>query len=237
MQSKSIVLVSIFFVHFATFGLDVLGQANQGNANAMYSIGNQLCALPVDWTKCKTGMQYLWSAHLKHHPNALNQYIYYGFRHFEELTADEQHKIYNLKDMMSVTQKIQMAEASATVYPKKAQTIFLEAANQNHIGAQLSYIKYSFTRENWEFNTKLIIKFLHSLQNHDDLSRLMLAELYAQGFLVKKNARRFRSLASSVWRKLLNQPEELERLVQKTKSIVHHGRQKYELNRKVNGSK
>ena len=97
----------------------------------MYSIGNQLYALPVDSTKCKTGMQYL-VIHLKHHPNAFNQYIYYGFRHFEELTADEQHKIYNLRNIMSVTQKIQMAEASATVYPKSSN-YFLEAANQNHV--------------------------------------------------------------------------------------------------------
>ena len=130
-----------------------------------------------------------------------------------------------------------MANTMATIYPKKAQSIFLEAANQNHLTAQLGYVKYSFTQESWKFNTKLIIKFLHQLQNHDDLSRLMLAELYAQGFLVKKSAKKFRSLASSVWRKQLNQPEELKRLVHKAKSMIQHGRQKYELNRKVNGSK
>ena len=56
-------------------------------------------------------------------------------------------------------------------------------------------------------------------------------------FLVEKNPKLFRSLGSTVWRKLSNEPENLRKMIHKAKTMVKLGRQKYELNRKINGSK
>ena len=42
MQNKYILFLP-FLVHFSIFAIDILEEANQGNTNAMYAIGNKLC--------------------------------------------------------------------------------------------------------------------------------------------------------------------------------------------------
>lgn len=236
MQNKYILFLP-FLVHFSIFAINILEEADQGNINAMYAIGNKLCQPTRNSEKCKNGLKYLWLAHLNNHPNAINQFIYYSLKNFKYLSTDEQQRLYKLKNFMSASQKITIAKLLITSHPTKAKTIYLELTKQNNHIAQWDYIQFSFIEKYWELNGELVVKFLNNLQKNDELSRLILAELYAQGFLVEKNPKLFRSLGSTVWRKLSNEPENLRKMIHKAKTMVKLGRQKYELNRKINGSK
>ena len=225
------------FISTLTAVVDLKKLAAQGNTNAMYALGNELCNSSLNWEQCKIGIPYLWSAHIKNHPNALGQFIHFSINHFENLNLIQRKKIYTLSKVMSSSQKTKLAQKLSNIEPSRAQQLMLEVAKNNYLSAQWNYIELSLTNANWPLNKQLIIDFLNNLQVHDDLSRLLLAHMYAQGFLVDKNPTQFRSLASPVWRKLLNQPEQRIELTKKAKYLIQRGHQKYKLNRKINEPK
>ena len=100
------------------------------------------------------------------------------------ILTDEQQRLYKLKkNIMSTSQKITIAKLLVTSQPTKAKTIYLELTKQNNHIAQWDFISFSFIEKDWELNGELVVKFLNNLQKNNELSRLILAELYAQGFL------------------------------------------------------
>ena len=225
------------FISTSTAVVDLKKLATQGNTNAMYALGNELCNSSINWEQCKIGIPYLWSAHIKNHPSALGQFIHFSIKHFEKLSLIQRKKIYTLKEVMSSSQKTKLAQKLSDTEPLRSQQLMLEAAKNNYLSAQWNYIELSLTNPNWLLNKQLIIDFLNNLQIQDNLSRLLLAHMYAQGFLVDKNPSQFRSLASTVWRKLLDEPEQRMELTKKAKYLIQRGYQKYKLNRNINEPK
>ncbi len=230
-------LIFLAFIDMSTASLDIKKLAANGNSNAMYALGNKLCNSPSDWEQCKLGIPYLWTAHIKNHPNALGQLIHHSINYFKELNPAQRKKLYSLIQWMSPPQKTEFAQKLLLMEPEKAKNLIVEAAHNSDLSAQWIYVKFSLTHKDWPLNKQLIIVFLNNLKSYDNLSRLLLAEMYAEGFLVEKNSTQFRSLASSVWRKLLDKPEERGELTRKAKYFIKRGQQKYVRTRKINGPK